>query len=127
MGMSEADTRANLIDSVLRDKGWVYPYVKREESGRAVDIINGQPRRRNTVYVDYTLRAEVNTQTQPVIVALIEAKAEDLSPNHGLEQAKAYVRCKRFNIPFIYSSNGHQFVEYRSQRPGSRRSAGRSA
>ncbi len=111
MAMSEADTRANLIDPVLRDKGWVYPYVKREESGKAVDIVNGQPRQRNTVYVDYTLRVEVNSQTHPVAVALIEAKAEDLPPNHGLEQAKAYARCKRFNVPFIYSSNGHQFVE----------------
>jgi len=44
MGMSEADTRANLIDPVLISKGWVYPYAKREESGKAVDIVNGQPR-----------------------------------------------------------------------------------
>jgi type I restriction enzyme R subunit len=109
---SESDTRANLIDPVLRDKGWIFPYLKREESGRAVDLINGQPRQRTTVYVDYTLRVEVNTQSQPVAVALIEAKAESLPPDHGLEQAKAYSRCKRFNVPFIYSSNGHQFVEY---------------
>lgn len=112
MGMSEADTRAELIDPVIRQKGWVYPYVKREESGRAVEIIGGKPRQRAAGYVDYTLRVEVNDQTQPVAVALIEAKAEDLSPDHGLEQAKAYTKCKRFNVPFIYSSNGHQFVEY---------------
>lgn len=110
--LSESDTRANLIDPVLKDKGWVFPYVKREESGRAVDIINGSPRQRSTAYVDYLLRVEANTQSQPVAVALIEAKAEHLPPAHGLEQAKAYSRCRRFNVPFIYSSNGHLFVEY---------------
>jgi type I restriction enzyme R subunit len=78
--LSEADTCANLIDPVLQQKGWVFPYVKREESGKAVDIVNGQARQRTTKYVDYTLRVEVNAQTQPVAVALIEAKAENLSP-----------------------------------------------
>ncbi len=110
--MNEADTRANLIDPVLRDKGWIYPYVKREESGRAVEIVNGKPRQRSTVYVDYTLRVEVNSETQPVAVALIEAKSEDLPPDYGLEQVKAYTKCKRFNVPFIYSANGHLFIEY---------------
>lgn len=62
--------------------------------------------------MDYTLRMDVNAETQSVAVALIEAKSEDLPPDHGLEQAKAYTRCKRFNVPFIYASNGHLFVEY---------------
>jgi type I restriction enzyme R subunit len=43
-------------------------------------------------------------------VALIEAKAEYLPPAHGLEQAKGYAR--RLNVPFIFTSNGHQFVEH---------------
>ena len=55
---------------------------------------------------------KVNSESQPVAVAIIEAKAESLPPNHGLEQAKLYASCKRFNVPFVYSSNGHQFVEY---------------
>lgn len=109
---SEADTRAELIDPVLREKGWVYPYLKREETGKAVEIVNGKPRQRTWVHTDYTLRVEVNTQSQAVAVALIEAKAENLPPDYGLEQAKAYTRCKRFNVPFIYATNGRQFVEY---------------
>jgi len=44
--LSEADTRAELIDPVLRLKGWIPPFIKREESDRAVDIINDQPLRR---------------------------------------------------------------------------------
>lgn len=47
--LSEADTRAELIDPVLRVKGWVHPYIKREQSGKAVEIISGQPRQRATV------------------------------------------------------------------------------
>jgi len=60
------------------------PYIKREESGKTVEIINGQARQRSSVYVDYLLRVEANTQTQPVAVAFIEAKAENLPPGHGL-------------------------------------------
>lgn len=45
-------------------------------------------------------------------VALIEAKAENLPPTHGLEQGKLYASCKRLNVPFVFSSNGHLFVEY---------------
>lgn len=45
-------------------------------------------------------------------MALIEAKAEDLPPNHGLEQAKLYAASKRLNVSFVYASNGHLFVEY---------------
>ncbi len=47
---------------------------------------------------------------QPVAVALVEAKSEDNPPGFGLEQAKGYA--DRLNTPFVYSSNGHQFVEY---------------
>ncbi len=39
-------------------------------------------------------------------------QAEHLPPAHGLEQAKLYATCKRLNVPFVFSSNGHLFVEY---------------
>ncbi|MGQ0605218.1 MAG: DEAD/DEAH box helicase family protein [Anaerolineales bacterium] len=112
MPFNEADTRAELIEPVIRTKGWVAPYVKREMSGRAVEIVNGEARRRPTVYTDYVLRVEAGDGAQPVSVALIEAKEESKPPDHGLEQAKAYTKCKRFNVPFIFASNGHLFVEY---------------
>ena len=62
--------------------------------------------------MDYTLRVKVNPETQPVAVALIEAKAEHLPPGHGLAQAKLYAACKRLNVPFVFSSNGRLFVEF---------------
>jgi type I restriction enzyme R subunit len=58
------------------------------------------------------LRVKVYTGTQPVAVALIEAKAEHLPPAHGLQQGSAYADSKRLNVPFVFSSNGHLFVEY---------------
>ena len=48
----------------------------------------------------------------PVALALIEAKKEDLPPGHGLTQAKGYAACKRLNIRFVFSTNGHLFVEF---------------
>ncbi|MCX6087833.1 MAG: DEAD/DEAH box helicase family protein, partial [Caldiserica bacterium] len=48
--------------------------------------------------------------TQPVAVALIEAKKEDELPTKGLEQAKKYARLN--HVHFVFSSNGHRFVEY---------------
>lgn len=74
--------------------------------------MEGKPRRQARGRVDYTLRVKVTTDSQPVAVALIEAKAEHLPPGHGLEQAKLYAACKRLNVPFVFSSNGHLFVEF---------------
>src|SRR5690606_4133754 len=62
--------------------------------------------------IDYTLRVQAAGGSQPVAVALIEAKKEALHPAHGLDQGKAYARAKRMNVPFVFSSNGHLFVEF---------------
>jgi type I restriction enzyme, R subunit len=112
MGLNEADTRAKLIDPALYKRGWTEDQIKREETAGAIDVIGGKPRRRARGRIDYLLRVKVNIDTQPVTMALIEAKAEELPPAHGLEQAKAYAESKRFNVQFVFSTNGHQFVEF---------------
>jgi type I restriction enzyme R subunit len=112
MGMNEADTRAKLIDKALHARGWTEDLIKREETAGAIVIIDDKPRREFRGRADYTLRVKVSEVAQPVAVALIEAKAEDLPPAHGLEQAKAYADSKRLNVPFVFSTNGHQYVEY---------------
>lgn len=45
-------------------------------------------------------------------MALIEAKRNNEPPDKGLEQAKRYARLN--HVPFVYSSNGHLFIEYDS-------------
>ena len=109
---SESDTRAKFIDPAIHARGWTEDLICREETAGAIEIIEGKATKKSKGRVDYTLRVKVNADSQPVAVALIEAKAENLSPTHGLEQAKSYANCKRLNVPFAFSSNGHLFVEF---------------
>jgi len=112
MSLNEADTRAKLIDPAIHKRGWTEDLIRREETAGTVEIINGRARRRSRGKIDYTLRVKVNVDTQPVALALIEAKKENLPPGHGLDQAKGYAECKRLNVKFVFSSNGHRFVEF---------------
>src|SRR3989304_7544960 len=110
MSLSEADTRAKLIDPALHSSGWTEDNIRREEIERGIDITDGKPRRRERGRIDYLLRVRVNISTQPVAIALIEAKRSNEPADKGLEQAKKYARLN--HVPFVYSSNGHLFVEY---------------
>ena len=112
MPFNEADTRAKLIDPAIHKRGWTEDLIRREETAGTVEIINGKARRRSRGKIDYVLRVKVNVDTQPVALALIEAKKESLPAGHGLDQAKGYSVCKRLNVRFVFSSNGHQFVEF---------------
>lgn len=112
MPLSEADTRAKLIDPAIHRCGWTEDLIRREETAGSIEIIGGKARRRSRGRIDYILRVKVNPNTQPVAVALIEAKKDTHPPEHGLDQAKAYANCKRLNVPFVFSSNGHQFVMF---------------
>jgi hypothetical protein len=98
MAFGEADTRAKLIDPALHSRGWTEDLIRREETAGAVDVLDGRARRRGRGRTDYTLRVKIAAESQPVAVALIEAKAEHLPPGHGLEQAKAYADCRRLNV-----------------------------
>lgn len=112
MSKNEADTRAKLIDPALHKRGWTEDLIKREETAGAIEIIDDRAQKQKQGRVDYTLRVKVAGEPQPVAVALIEAKAEYYPPAHGLEQAKLYADAKRMNVPFVFATNGHQFVEY---------------
>lgn len=112
MILSEADTRAKLIDPALHLRGWGEDLIRREETEPGIDVVRGKPRRRAKGRIDYLLRLRVNPNTQPIAIALLEAKKDDEPPDKGLEQAKRYGRLN--NVPFVYSSNGYRFVEYDS-------------
>ncbi|QQE66701.1 hypothetical protein GFS31_34010 [Leptolyngbya sp. BL0902] len=113
MGRNEADTRAQLIDPALHNRGWTETlHIKREQTPGAIDIVQGRGKRRSRGRADYVLRLVVQEGMQPVAVALIEAKAEAKAPTEGLEQAKAYASGKLHHIQFVYATNGHLFVEY---------------
>src|SRR5438876_2854908 len=90
MGLGEADTRAKLIDPAIHSRGWTEDLIRREETAGAIEILGGTPHKQAKGRVDYTLRIKATPDAQPVAVALIEAKAEDFPPTHGLEQGKLY-------------------------------------
>jgi len=112
MPRNEAQTRFELINPALFQRGWTLEHIKVEESTGGTFINDkGKPVKRKG-RTDYLLQLIIKKDTQPIPVALIEAKAEDKSPNAGLEQGKRDGDCNRLNVDFIYSTNGHQFVEY---------------
>ena len=45
MPLSEADTRAKLIDPALHARGWTEDLIRREETAGAVDVLDGRARR----------------------------------------------------------------------------------
>jgi type I restriction enzyme R subunit len=69
MSFGESDTRAKLIDPALHACGWTEDLIRREETAAAVEVVEGQARRRAKGRVDYTLRVRVNQSSQPVAVA----------------------------------------------------------
>lgn len=109
----EADTRSKLIDPAIHARGWTEDFIKREETAGAIEMADGQPARATRGKVDYVLRLRITATAQPVAVAYIEAKRENKLPSSGLEQVKRYqAAARRLSVPFVYSSNGHLFVEH---------------
>jgi len=106
---NEADVRFQLIDPALLDRGWKRTDIRVEETAAAIDIVNYQARRRPKGRADYVLRRPLAEGTEPIPLAIIEAKHENLPPEHGLQQGKNYRVGQLHNVPFV---NGHLFVEY---------------
>ena len=96
---TEADTRANRIDPVLRDAGWGVvegSQIKREMicPGR----IQSGGRRGKGLSCDYVLLFKGHK------LATIEAKRAGLSHREGIGQAKDYAN--RLDTPMAFASNG---------------------
>ncbi len=111
--MNEADTRAQLIDPQLNRAGWTRSRVTREHyyrldwqytPGRVV-LRGGRAQREKPRIMDYLLR-----YTDGFPIAVVEAKAESVPANAGLEQAKRYAR--ENNLMFAYAANGHEIIEW---------------
>jgi len=90
MSLSEADTRAKLIDPALHRRVWTEDLIRREQTAGGIEIHDGQARRRKKGRTDYVLRVRVTPNAQPIAVAVMEAKRDDDPPTLGLERAKDY-------------------------------------
>ncbi|MDR2941574.1 MAG: DEAD/DEAH box helicase family protein, partial [Treponema sp.] len=112
MSRNEAQTRFELIEPAVFQRGWSREHIKVEESTGGIFINDKGKAIRRKGRTDYLLRLVIKKDTQPHAIALIEAKSEDKSPGAGLEQGKRDGDFNRLNVKFIFSTNGHQFVEY---------------
>lgn len=98
--MNEAQTRFTLIDPALKDAGWrEHPAsiaVEQIAPGR-VGTQGRQARRADYVLMWGNRR-----------VAVVEAKAEELSAEVGVPQAQAYA--KALGVRFAYATNGRKVI-----------------
>jgi type I restriction enzyme R subunit len=107
--LNEADTCRVHITPALVRRGWGDPPWRIKEQhyftdGQIILVGNGHRRQRGKK-ADYLLRYQ-----ESLPIAVTEAKAEDLGPAAGLQQAKDYAQT--LGLYFAYSSNGHGIVEW---------------
>ena len=116
MGMNEANTRYHLIDPLLRAKG----YVSRDHITLET-ILTPAPvepsgakgrRRKGPGRTDYLLCVQVDDMPKSLPVAVLEAKKESEDPLKGMQQAKGYADCQRFDVKYVFSTNGHRYGEF---------------
>jgi type I restriction enzyme R subunit len=101
MPLSEDDTRVKLIDPQIHKGGWAEDLLRRQYK-MADDrfFVEGEEYKRldTKKFADYVLRFK------EVVVAVLEAKAEDEDPEKFLSQVQDY--SKRLDVPLGYISNG---------------------
>ena len=113
MPMNEESTRFHLIDPVLRDKGYNrIEFITCETPAPVEPTGDKGRRRRGGGRTDYLLSVPVPGKPQPLIVGVIEAKAESEDPRKGMQQARRYADCMRFSVRYGFSTNGHLYGEF---------------
>jgi type I restriction enzyme, R subunit len=112
MAKNETETRYELVDPLLREKGYRLPYIRLETPAPVEPIGPKGRRRKGPGKVDYLLCVEVPDGPQPLPVGILEAKKEDEDPLKGMQQAKGYAECDRFDAKYIFSTNGHLYAKF---------------
>lgn len=107
--ISEAETRRNYIDLMLREAGWNILETEGDIVGGKACIeveVTGMPNNAGLGYADYVL---FGADGKPL--AVIEAKRTSKDANVGKHQAELYAECleKRYSVrPVIYYTNGFE-------------------
>lgn len=113
MSMNEQETRYHLIDPILRAKGYDDITKLKCETPAPVEPTGPKGRRKKgSGRTDYLLCIKVGAMPKPLPVAVLEAKKEDEDPLKGMQQAKKYSECERFEVKYVFASNGHLYGEY---------------
>lgn len=103
--MSEADTRAKLVDPKLHESGWKEECVKRGVRIAPGRIVDDRDNRKKGTEIDYIL------YVSSVPIAVVEAEPESKSALSGMQQAKDDAK-NYMDILFAYSTNGHEIEEF---------------
>jgi type I restriction enzyme R subunit len=113
MSYNEAETRFFLIDPVLQKKGYNDYQRLRLETPAPVEPTGPKGRRRKGHgRTDYLLCVQVGDMPKPLPVAVLEAKKESDEPLKGMQQAKGYSDCRRFDVKYVFATNGHRYGEF---------------
>ena len=120
MSMNEAETRFHLIDLVLRAKGYdsrdritLETILKPILTPAPVEPTGAKGRRRKGPgRTDYLLCVQVGLMPKSLPVAVVEAKKEGADPLKGMQQAKSYADCERFDVKYVFATNGHRYGEF---------------
>jgi type I restriction enzyme, R subunit len=116
MSYNEAETRYHLIDPVLRDKGYISQnHITLETiiTPAPVEPIGPKGRRRKGPgRTDYLLCVQVGEMPKSLPVAVLEAKKETEDPLKGMQQSRGYADCQRFDIKYVFATNGHRYGEF---------------
>jgi hypothetical protein len=107
---NEAQTRRDLIDPALEKRGWARDDVRVEETARAVDIdpVTREARRRLHGRTDYVLRRALEPGTEPLPLAILEAKRESFRRSTGWRRHRITVSgicitCPSSSVPTAIS------------------------
>lgn len=113
MNYNEQETRFFHIDPVLRRKGYNdHLWLKLETPAPVEPSGPKGRRRRGPGRTDYLLCVQVGDMPKPLPVGVLEAKKETEDPLKGMQQAKGYADCQRFEVKYIFATNGHLYGEF---------------
>ena len=103
--MSEEDIKLNYITPVIQ-RGWKgHITMETKITDGRINIRGNIVARSKPKYADYLLYLN---DGKPI--AVVEAKDNNHSVSHGLQQAMTYAQM--MDLPFAYSSNGDAFYEH---------------
>ena len=116
MSMNEADTRYHLIDPLLREKGYVScERITLETVLTPAPVEPTGPkgrRRKGPGRTDYLLCVQAGEMPKAMPVAVLEAKKEADDPLKGMQQARGYADTLRFDVKYVFATNGRRYGEY---------------
>jgi type I restriction enzyme R subunit len=113
MSYNEQETRFFLIDPVLRDKGYNdHQWIKMETPAPVEPTGPKGRRRKGAGRTDYLLCVQVGDMPKALPVGVLEAKKEKEDPLKGMQQAKGYADCQRFEVKYVFATNGHLYGEF---------------